>query len=1567
MDRHEPVDVYLEFVTGHHRLNSTRVVRYWTAGDYWTEVPSQLWNLTLWPGDEFVKSATITFVVDDILAASTAHFFVYYSDQVVENRTAAYQAASLLETSSDETSLNVHNGQFELGLNELSGVHTLGRNGKNYHTNGSLSPSTEIPSEGLVGYWALDGSAQDGSGLENHGTLVNDPEYRPAEHLGGCYDLEASNDQFINIPDDPSLRVSYLTLACWVNPESSGSGRMILNKEYDYELALMYNELHWAIETSSKSWKWYGSAVTCPTGEWHHVALTYDGEWVKIYKDGEFQTQQAYDGQVSKHTYPLYLGWRSQATGLYFDGMIDEVCIYDRALDAEEVAILHTRTLESSLKIDSISDVQAGPVFVSFELEWEQFVDQSTTDRVTVYNDLNLYRVERTFFWTGVHQPSDGSSSVPLLNTGFATPGNFDAAVDGYHVDNAYYPGLESPSFTPEQYVFVRDTSGNNLQTTLGLFLSEIRTGRLLECSWLKCAVVYSGQQVDVVAGNETDLDNDGPHPPGFNPDFALTIVFWEFLSDATTSATTRTSGDINETTTLLTALAETLTTPLARSVGAEEEFHFVVEFHLEDIDHLACADVNLTLFNATNGEGFGFQSPPTALEGDQYTPRLTDALGNATFTRLPAGNYSTRLAFRNSRYSPQELDLGTANFTLEHDYDGVTNRRSIVVTDVGLTTLNVHALQVGSLAAIENAILRFYYNDGVNPPDYVGNETTDDAGLATFRWSNTSQAVANVTCEVYFLGSLRPINLTESIPRENETMPYDESSSQTLTVHVENFAPSFTAALWAPSRIWGELFTFNCTYAYTISGTPEFIPGATVSYLLRNSTQQVIHGGYFGTTDGTGFAEFVLDTSNPALPAGETYILELTADKTSYAPVTTSVMFTVELIPTCLTGNVTAIEAEWGKTIPVSVLYRDVHNNLPLGGATVNFSVLEFATVQGPATPALALGTGWYSLVLNTSEILYTGTYTLVIEGTKENHESKQLLVPITISEIYTRINGTVLAYDTVEVYHGEASQFAFNYSRQVSAGTRPTHVPVPEATSATFEWTKSGPPQVNGSGVLSYNAATCLYEMDFHTELRPIGTYSITVQFQEINHVGRTALLVVNIVPRPILRTMACAHLVNDKISLLKGDTTTINVSALDSCTRAPISDCNVTLSVTTGSHPLVLPLADPDHDGTFTVDFNSDWLGAFDQTRTFPSTLVIAAPNYANITSSLTLEVGPRPLVVTWGAGIAAGRMALRKGEVGNVTVVLLDNNTGRPLRDARVTLRLELDGAEVRVLNLTDPNSDGIYTAMLDTAPIDTFLRERNLVGNLTVVAENYAPASYPVQISVGMTELVEGSGIPVFYFLLVIGVASAVLVPALIYRYVKWLHLPGVVKNILLTKKAVRKAKRTTKQQVEIPYHEQLAKKFGKPWASLGLQPPFQKSSPLVRRFTSIFNEETNKSLLVSEAEDYLNDITIFSEGQVKAELVNDGVGRERLAEVMEIVGHYVETKPQFSAIQEIVTTFQEAFMRITGKSLSLAESEDYLQELLILSEAQLHERLKADGVPPDQFSRFQDLIQNYVS
>jgi hypothetical protein len=208
------------------------------------------------------------------------------------------------------------------------------------------------PSRGLAAFYDLEQAGPqitDGSGNGTHGTAVQ--ATRVAGKLGSAYRFTTGS--CIRVPDSPSLSlagVAGLTAMAWVShPGTCSFDRgLIVNKESSYEVGLecASGAIQAALNTTTTTWSWFGTRAV-PAGTWHHVAVTWDGAAERHYLDGTLVEMRPLSGTFLDTALGFGIGCRRvTAAGdghiagniSSFNGLIDEVAIYGRALSAAELA-----------------------------------------------------------------------------------------------------------------------------------------------------------------------------------------------------------------------------------------------------------------------------------------------------------------------------------------------------------------------------------------------------------------------------------------------------------------------------------------------------------------------------------------------------------------------------------------------------------------------------------------------------------------------------------------------------------------------------------------------------------------------------------------------------------------------------------------------------------------------------------------------------------------------------------------------------------------------------------------------------------------------------------------------------------------------------------------------------------------------------------------------------------------------------------------------------------------------------------------------------------------------------
>lgn len=200
---------------------------------------------------------------------------------------------------------------------------------------------------GLVGHWKLDGNAKDSSPNRNHltvagATLTSDRNsvVNGAYAFGGTSQSLRKTSGTVGLPNINGA----MTISAWVKQDNTTGYQDIVaitngttGNQFRMFPGGYLQASQWSTAVTS-----VGTTTQTPAGSWHHVVFTYTGSgtgWT-IYMDGNILPLNG--GITAPQTgapTALYIGtWGS---GEWFLGSIDDVRVYNRVINANEVGALY--------------------------------------------------------------------------------------------------------------------------------------------------------------------------------------------------------------------------------------------------------------------------------------------------------------------------------------------------------------------------------------------------------------------------------------------------------------------------------------------------------------------------------------------------------------------------------------------------------------------------------------------------------------------------------------------------------------------------------------------------------------------------------------------------------------------------------------------------------------------------------------------------------------------------------------------------------------------------------------------------------------------------------------------------------------------------------------------------------------------------------------------------------------------------------------------------------------------------------------------------------------------------
>lgn len=232
--------------------------------------------------------------------------------------------------------------RFETGLNLSLWESSGGGNGTSTIANYQQTISNE---SSLVSYWKMDNNWNDSKGT-NHGTAYG-PTFGTAKYgaYSGSFD---GTDDYVEVPHNESLNFGTgdFTFEAWV--KTSHQGSQTIHSKYPTG---GWNGWEWDVESTismnTPGWNYVGT-IHIDDGNWHFIVTLARGNISEIWVDGNLDTQISITPTSFDNTGPLRIGTYDNhdpcLPSWVFNGLIDEVAIYNTALSAETIAAHYAAT-----------------------------------------------------------------------------------------------------------------------------------------------------------------------------------------------------------------------------------------------------------------------------------------------------------------------------------------------------------------------------------------------------------------------------------------------------------------------------------------------------------------------------------------------------------------------------------------------------------------------------------------------------------------------------------------------------------------------------------------------------------------------------------------------------------------------------------------------------------------------------------------------------------------------------------------------------------------------------------------------------------------------------------------------------------------------------------------------------------------------------------------------------------------------------------------------------------------------------------------------------------------------
>ncbi|MBN1644491.1 LamG domain-containing protein [Candidatus Woesearchaeota archaeon] len=226
--------------------------------------------------------------------------------------------------------------------------------------NASLGSNTRdlsglVCPEGIIFYYPLEDSADNFVNQFVNGA-PNIISFATGK-IGNAALFASPYSDIVIAPDQINLNLDEFSFSAWINPSNIEGKHVVFNSELSVELYLEEGKLKASLYTeNSPDGIFLSPTHVIPANQWSFVVLTYDGDKLKLFVNGAQISYADVSGKISQGTKPFIIGARSFEPNEPFEGLIDEVVVYSRALDVSEIK-KYVSHLSSYCEISAFDEV----------------------------------------------------------------------------------------------------------------------------------------------------------------------------------------------------------------------------------------------------------------------------------------------------------------------------------------------------------------------------------------------------------------------------------------------------------------------------------------------------------------------------------------------------------------------------------------------------------------------------------------------------------------------------------------------------------------------------------------------------------------------------------------------------------------------------------------------------------------------------------------------------------------------------------------------------------------------------------------------------------------------------------------------------------------------------------------------------------------------------------------------------------------------------------------------------------------------------------------------------------
>ena len=250
----------------------------------------------------------------------------------------------------------------------------------------------------LVADYKSSGNANDATGYHNHavvqGAQLSTDRFGKSNQ---AYSFNGVNQSLV-AANSPQLNSANTTISFWVKPAAfpaSGEVFILSNGGWQERWKISmpgHGKPVFTTHAGGNCCSDLDSGTPLTLGTWTHVVMTHDGAKDIIYFDGVQVNEKNAPGALDVTTKPLGIGFDPIDNNYFFNGSLDEVQVYNVALNAAEVAALYAAQNQAPTNSDTEApcaplNLTAGVDFTNIQLNWLPAMDNVGVVAYNVYQN----------------------------------------------------------------------------------------------------------------------------------------------------------------------------------------------------------------------------------------------------------------------------------------------------------------------------------------------------------------------------------------------------------------------------------------------------------------------------------------------------------------------------------------------------------------------------------------------------------------------------------------------------------------------------------------------------------------------------------------------------------------------------------------------------------------------------------------------------------------------------------------------------------------------------------------------------------------------------------------------------------------------------------------------------------------------------------------------------------------------------------------------------------------------------------------------------------------------------